>query len=457
MALYRVACRRLQRPWQPVLSSSFSSPRPQFHASMPSLGWLSPLATKMGLSSQRPRSTPRAFPVTGFDVIGQDQLVEEEAMPEYRADHFYPVRLGEVFKDRFQTVAKLGYGSSSTIWLARDLQHHRYVALKIYIHNSVQHRELPFYQHLEKVLPTRHPGAKNVRKLLDSFEIAGPYGKHVALALQVSQMSIRDMDAVFMKGRGFDEGFVKGAVKELLEALDFLHTEVQSVHTDVHPGNLLLGTYDDSMFQKLEDNEFASPVPRKQCDGRTIYLSRLMKPKAGPLLLSDFGEARLGPGPHAGDIMPIMYRAPETLLRIQWSYPVDIWSVGLTAWDLLQGRTLFSARKEDGSFSDGVHFAELIAALGPPPPGLLDRHRSRALEYWDEQVLNTPDGPSNHSTCSGNWSEFVPIPREKTLAAAETKLEDNTKFLRFMRRALTWDPAARPTAKELLQDPWLNN
>lgn len=28
--------------------------------------------------------------------------------------------------------------------------------------------------------------------------------------------------------------------------------------------------------------------------------------------------------------MPIMYRAPETLLWIQWSYAVDIWSVGLT-------------------------------------------------------------------------------------------------------------------------------
>jgi hypothetical protein len=43
-----------------------------------------------------------------------------------------------------------------------------------------------------------------------------------------------------------------------------------------------------------------------------------MKPKVGPLFLSDFGEVRLGAGPHAGDIMPIMYRAPETLLYIQW-------------------------------------------------------------------------------------------------------------------------------------------
>lgn len=39
------------------------------------------------------------------------------------------------------------------------------------------------------------------------------------------------MDTVFMKGRGFDEEFVKGAIKELLEAVDFLHTEVKAVHT----------------------------------------------------------------------------------------------------------------------------------------------------------------------------------------------------------------------------------
>lgn len=48
------------------------------------------------------------------------------------------------------------------------------------------------------------------------------------------------------------------------------------------------------------------------------------------MLLSDFGEARIGQGPHGGDIMPLEYRAPETLLYVGWSFPVDIWSVGLT-------------------------------------------------------------------------------------------------------------------------------
>jgi hypothetical protein len=94
---------------------------------------------------------------------------------------------------------------------------------------------------------------------------------------------------------------------------------------------MLLGAYDNQIFEKLEEMEFTSPVPRKPITStRTIYLSRLMRPKEGPMLLSDFGEARIGPGPHGGDIMPLEYRAPETLLYIGWSYPVDIWSVGLT-------------------------------------------------------------------------------------------------------------------------------
>lgn len=94
---------------------------------------------------------------------------------------------------------------------------------------------------------------------------------------------------------------------------------------------MLLGIYDNSLLKNLEEKEYTSPVPRKLVSSsRTIYLSRLLRPKEGPILLSDFGKARIGPGPHGGDIMPLEYRAPETLLYAGWSYAVDVWSVGLT-------------------------------------------------------------------------------------------------------------------------------
>ena len=76
------------------------------------------------LSSLLPtrRWKPLVFPSTGFQTFGDDVLLEEEGLPDYSRDALYPVRLGEVFTDRYQVVGKLGFGMSSTVWLARDMQ-----------------------------------------------------------------------------------------------------------------------------------------------------------------------------------------------------------------------------------------------------------------------------------------------------------------------------------------------
>lgn len=50
-----------------------------------------------------------------------NEAIEEELTPYYDPARFYPARLGSVLNDRYQLATKLGYGSSSTIWLARDL------------------------------------------------------------------------------------------------------------------------------------------------------------------------------------------------------------------------------------------------------------------------------------------------------------------------------------------------
>lgn len=63
------------------------------------------------------------FPSEGFEKLPPDHKVEEETVPQYKAEKFYPVRLGEVFCSRYQVVAKLGLGTSSTIWLCRDLKY----------------------------------------------------------------------------------------------------------------------------------------------------------------------------------------------------------------------------------------------------------------------------------------------------------------------------------------------
>ena len=49
-------------------------------------------------------------------------LVDEEISPVYDSKYFYPAKPGEVLTDRYQIMVKVGWGVSSTVWLARDLQ-----------------------------------------------------------------------------------------------------------------------------------------------------------------------------------------------------------------------------------------------------------------------------------------------------------------------------------------------
>lgn len=63
----------------------------------------------------------REFPASGFDLIDSSLEIEEEILPTYQPEKYYPVQQGEVLNDRYQVLAKLGYGVTSTVWFGRDL------------------------------------------------------------------------------------------------------------------------------------------------------------------------------------------------------------------------------------------------------------------------------------------------------------------------------------------------
>lgn len=64
---------------------------------------------------------PLKLPTSGFRTIEHPLLLEEEQLPEYSTDRYCAVDIGEVFASKYQVVGKLGFGSTSTVWLARDL------------------------------------------------------------------------------------------------------------------------------------------------------------------------------------------------------------------------------------------------------------------------------------------------------------------------------------------------
>ena len=56
-----------------------------------------------------------------LQIYTSGALIEEETLPRYQAYKYYPVRTNEVMNRKYQVISKLGFGRSSTVWLAQDI------------------------------------------------------------------------------------------------------------------------------------------------------------------------------------------------------------------------------------------------------------------------------------------------------------------------------------------------
>lgn len=73
--------------------------------------------------SRPTRSAARTFSSLRRELLPEGRKIEEETLLDYLPERFYPVRIGEVLASRYHVVGKLGYGTTSTVWLAKDLMY----------------------------------------------------------------------------------------------------------------------------------------------------------------------------------------------------------------------------------------------------------------------------------------------------------------------------------------------
>ncbi|KAG6269755.1 hypothetical protein E4U47_003983 [Claviceps purpurea] len=409
-----------------------------------------------------PAWKPLDFPRKGIAIVSADEKIEEENLPDYATSRYYPVTIGEIFRARYQVVGKLGFGTTSTVWLARDLTAGQHVALKLYVESDFNDisldNELKAYERIQNT-SIKHPGRYAVRSLLDSFYIDGPNGRHHCLVhppLWDDVYGVRHRNPA----RRFPEPVMAFVLERLFQALDLLHQECHIAHTDIQEG-----------VRDFEQEELDNPSPRKELDGKIIYQSRELGPayEVSRLVLSDFGSSmRLDDGiEHLEDIQPDVYRAPEVILQIPWTSSVDIWNAGCLV-SVLASRSgtasreghLFTGREpEFETYRSRSHLAEIIALLGPPPPSLLARADLRSKFFSDtgKSCVALDSFALSNTGLIGNFRAGISLPEPKTLEQREKFLkgEDKECFLRLMRKMLQWEPEKRSSAKELLKDEWI--
>lgn len=154
----------------------------------------------------------------------------------YQPGGLHPVQIQDCIEDRYLIIHKLGFGGSSTVWLARDNIKERYVALKFVTAkmSGCAEAEAAIYRTLHDSLP------EDVREdfllpLYDTFWINGPNGKHFCLSMGISGPSL----ASFHQGRRMKirPDLVNVVAAQVVEGLFHLH-DAGLVYGDLSAGNI---------------------------------------------------------------------------------------------------------------------------------------------------------------------------------------------------------------------------
>jgi serine/threonine-protein kinase SRPK3 len=168
---------------------------------------------------------------------------DEEDFEDYCKGGYHPVQIGETFKDgRYEIIRKLGWGHFSTVWLSRDNECQRHVALKV-VRSAAHYTEtaLDEIKLLQRIVSANpnHPGKAHVVQLLDSFEHLGPNGLHVCMVFEVLGENLLGLIKRY-NHRGIPMPLVKQIAKQVLLGLEYMHRECDIIHTDLKPENVLI-------------------------------------------------------------------------------------------------------------------------------------------------------------------------------------------------------------------------
>ncbi|KAL0572618.1 serine/threonine protein kinase, CMGC [Marasmius crinis-equi] len=189
-------------------------------------------------------------------VRSEEESDSEEDWEEYVKGGYHPVEIGDEFRDgRYTVVRKLGWGHFSTVWLARDNQIDRHVALKIvksasrYTETALDEIKLlerlnnPSTPHGNQdgpeIPPMAHPGRSHVISLLDHFIHKGQNGTHVCMVFEVLGENLLGLIKRYQT-RGVPLHTVKQIAKQVLLGLDYMHRYCGIIHTDLKPENVLV-------------------------------------------------------------------------------------------------------------------------------------------------------------------------------------------------------------------------
>ncbi|KAF1842628.1 kinase-like protein [Cucurbitaria berberidis CBS 394.84] len=282
------------------------------------------------------------------------QNVEDVYM--YGPGGYHPVDLGDVVGHSFKIIHKLGNGGFALVWLARDLNQDRYVALKI-LRSDASDNEVKILEHLKMAA-----GKTRITNLQETFTIHGPNGFHQCLVLDLGGPSLRRV-TLYCKHPPLP--FLKVAAMKIAEGVAALH-EAGVCHGDLTDSNVLFEITGLQDWTEDEVHRYLGPpktAPLLFLDGKPApvfapthvvdaldYSHLNTEHLSSNILITDFGEAFFKDNVPKGLGTPASFSAPELLFGYQPSCAVDLWALGCLVFQIHTFQvlipTIFSSDQE---------------------------------------------------------------------------------------------------------------
>jgi len=214
----------------------------------------------------------------GDSFYADSDSSEDEGLPDYKIGGYHPVHVGEVFKERYVIIQKLGWGHFSTVWLAKDKKYDTYVALKVqksaqhYIEAAYDEVEIldqvsTFWRKKEWQDSLKHYYKDNPKKLkeveqsskychtvqlLNAFMHHGPNGKHYVMVFEILGVNLLEIIKRY-DYKGVPLHLVRELGKQCLIGLDYMNRICKLIHTDLKPENVVI-SLSNKELRGIRDN-----------------------------------------------------------------------------------------------------------------------------------------------------------------------------------------------------------
>jgi serine/threonine protein kinase/Tfp pilus assembly protein PilF len=225
---------------------------------------------------------------------------------------------GQVVFGRFKLVKVLGRGGMGIVWLARDEELERDVALKFLPDLMIQDRSLldQLKRETKRCLELTHPHIVRIHDFVHD-ERSGCISMEFVDGETLSNLRAEQKQKVF------EPHELTGWIAQLCEALDYAHNRARVIHRDLKPANLMVNQRGD-----LKVADFG--IARRLADSASQLTAE---------------NSRSG---------TLVYMSPQQLNGEHGTHLDDIYSLGATIYELLTSKPPFYSGNIDRQICERV-------------------------------------------------------------------------------------------------------